>query len=287
MAQRIAAEDVGSTLRPNAGAGVFSGMGGGGPPAWATSADGSRIRYETAGQGEVLIAFVHGGMCDRTFWAAQMADLASSYRVVSLDLPGHGESDKTRTQWSIEGFADDVAHTIQAAGAGRVVLVGHSLGGPVVVEAARRLGSCVAGIVLVDILHQPSFKPPLPPRTDMAGIRAAMQQGMFVPDSDPFTRDRIIDAMTSAPPQVAMPIRQAFAAYDAAAGLRAVAGTPLSMILSDLRPIDAAEIRALHPGARILVVKGASHFMMVEAPSMFNALLRSEVLVITGDASIL
>lgn len=287
MAEQIAAKDVGSTLRPNTGGGVFFDMGGGGTPAWAISADGSRIRYETAGRGELLIAFVHGGLCDRTFWAAQVADLASSYRVVSLDLPGHGESGSTRTQWSIEGFADDVVHTIQAAGGGRVVLVGHSLGGPVVIEAARRLGSCVVGIVLVDILHQPGFKPLPPPPTDMAGIKAAMRRGMFVPDSDPFLRNRIVDAMTSAPSQVAMPIRQAFATYDAAAGLQAVAGTPLSMILSDLRPIDAAEIRTLHPGARILVVKGAGHFMMVEAPSTFNALLRSEVLIITGNASIL
>jgi len=282
MGEQVAPEDAASTLPSSAGTGVFSGVGGGGTPAWATAADGNRIRYGTAGQGGLLIAFVHGGMCDRTYWAAQMADLASTYRVLSLDLPGHGESGGTRSQWSIEGFGDDVARTVEAAEAAQVVLVGHSLGGPVVVEATRRLGSRVAGVVLVDILHQPRFRAPPPPQMDLAGVKAAMRRGMFTPDADTATRDRIIDAMTSAPPQVAGPVRQAFAAYDAPASLQAIAGAPLSMILSDLRPIDATEIRALHPGARILVVKGAGHFMMIDAPATFNALLRSEVLVMTG-----
>ena len=276
-----------STASNMAPAGVFAGTAVGGTLAWAVAADDQRIRYETFGAGEPALVFVHGGMCDRSYWWAQTAGFASEYRVIALDLPGHGESDKGRSQWSMEGFGDDVARTVQAARADRVILIGHSMGGPVVIEAARRLGSSVIGVVIVDMLHKPSLKPPKPPQLDRDALVAMMRKGMFTPSSDPAMQSRIIDSMTSTPPQIAGALREAMQAYDAPTGLRAIASTPLTMILSEQRPVDAVEIRSLHPRARILVVPCAGHFLMIEAPSSFNTVLRTEALMMAGGVKIL
>ena len=268
--------------------GVFSGTASSGVAAWATAADGQQIRYDTFGVGRQVLVFVHGGMCDRTYWAAQTAALPTEYCAITLDLPGHGESGRSRTLWSIEGFGDDVARTVRAAGADHVVLIGHSMGALVVIEAARRLGSSVVGVLVVDFLHQPNFKPPRPPPPpDQEALKAAMRKGMFLPNSDPAIQTRIIEAMTSAPREIAMAIRQASESYDAPAGLRAIAAIPLAMIGSQIRPFDAGDIRSLHHGARIYIVPTAGHFLMIEEPAIFNALLRSEAMIMAGEVKLL
>lgn len=255
------------------------------PTAASTNAaDGLRIRFDSAGSGEPALVLIHGGLCDRSYWAAQVEGLADACRVIALDLPGHGESGTGRHQWTIESFGEDVAQVVCASGARKVVLAGHSMGGPVAIEAARRLGPAVAGVVVLDMLHQPDAKPsPLPPGMGPDEMKAIMRRGMFLPGSDPALQDRVLDAMFAVPPQVAGAMRRALGAYDALAGLRAVAGIPVTLILSELRPIDTGQIRALHPGARVLVVKGAGHFLMMEAPATLNALLRAELLVMSGQ----
>ena len=263
-------------------AGVFPKTGVAGTLAWAVAADGQRIRYETFGDSGLALVFVHGGMCDRTYWAAQITAFAPDYRVITLDLPGHGDSDKSRTQWSIEGFGDDVARTVRAAGVERAILIGHSLGGQVVLEAARQLGSSSVGVVIVDFLHQPGVKPPKAPQLEPEAFKSAMRKGMFTQASDPALANRIVEAMTSASPQIAMGIRSASESHDAPAALRAIATTPIVMILSTLRPVAVDVIRALHPGAYIFVVPGVGHFVMIEAPVAFNTLLRAEAMIMAG-----
>src|ERR1700694_1615371 len=100
-----------------------------------SSADGVPIAYEVRGQGPTTLVFVHGWSCDRNYWRHQMDAFQGQYRVIALDLAGHGASGKGRTAWNIPNFANDVAAVVRAVDAKNVVLIGHSLGGPVVVEA--------------------------------------------------------------------------------------------------------------------------------------------------------
>ncbi len=129
------------------------------PPSWevgsATSADGIPIRYQVSGKGPVSVVFVHGWACDRSYWREQLDHFARQYRVVALDLAGHGESGVERRQWTIEAFGRDVVTVMEALNLRRVVLVGHSMGGPVAVETARVAPEIVLGLVGVDTFHDP------------------------------------------------------------------------------------------------------------------------------------
>src|SRR5438552_4042219 len=95
----------------------------------AVSADGVPIRYEAYGAGEPALVFVHGWALDRRLWAAQVASFAPHHRVVTLDLAGHGESGRLRTEWTMGAFAEDVCAVLDQASLGPSVLIGHSMSG--------------------------------------------------------------------------------------------------------------------------------------------------------------
>ena len=118
-----------------------------------TAADGVPIHYEVKGKGEPALVFIHCWSCDRTLWENQVAVFAKNHRVVTIDLPGHGESGKGRTNWSIESYGEDVKRVVTKLGLKRVVLIGSSMGGPVALEAARRMPERVVAIVPVDTLQ--------------------------------------------------------------------------------------------------------------------------------------
>lgn len=122
-----------------------------------TTADGNRIPYEVSGEGDVNVLLVHCWMCDRSFWSSQIPELSKSYRTIALDLPGHGQATAKRATWSVAAYGADVAGLIDALDLSRVVLVGHSMGGPVSLRAAALAPGRVIGIVAVDTLHDAEF----------------------------------------------------------------------------------------------------------------------------------
>src|SRR5437667_8498032 len=117
------------------------------------AADGVPISYSVQGKGDPALVFVHCWSCDRHLWDNQVSVFAKDHRVVTIDLPGHGESGKGRKNWSIGGFGEDVKRVVVKLGLKRVVLIGSSMGGPVALEAARRMPERVVAIVPVDTLH--------------------------------------------------------------------------------------------------------------------------------------
>ena len=104
----------------------------------AATVDGLKIHSSVTGNGPKTVILVHGWTCDETTWTEQVPVLAKQYRVVTLDLPGHGKSDSPPDgTFSTDLFARAIEAVRAEAGANRVVLVGHSMGTPVVVRHAR------------------------------------------------------------------------------------------------------------------------------------------------------
>src|SRR5947207_8252802 len=114
------------------------------------SSDTIQLAYEAHGKGEPSLVFVHGWSCDRSYWKAQVDSFAKEFKVITIDLAGHGESGIERKSWTIEAFASDVVAVITKLSLDRVVLIGHSMGGDVIAETARQLKGRVAGLIMVD-----------------------------------------------------------------------------------------------------------------------------------------
>ncbi|HEX5013322.1 MAG TPA: alpha/beta hydrolase [Candidatus Limnocylindrales bacterium] len=249
----------------------------------AASPDGVPIAFEDHGTGSPALVLVHGWSCDRTYWRGQ-AELARRHRVVTIDLAGHGESGTGRASWTMPAFGGDVAAVVEQLGLGDVVLVGHSMGGDVIVEAALRLRGRVRGLVWVDTypaLGTPSPEAEIdafvePFKADFAGRTDAFVRSMFTPASDPALVDFVAADMASAPPAIALDaMRYSFANERAAAAGLGRLGLPTVSISPDDREIDVASLEA--HGVRSVVLDGVGHFLMLEDPARFNRVLEEVV----------
>jgi pimeloyl-ACP methyl ester carboxylesterase len=88
------------------------------------SFDGVSIAYSVSGVADTALVFIHGGMADRSFWDGQHAAFAERFRVIALDLAGHGESGQNRREWGIPQFGRDVAAVMDAERVPHAVLIG-------------------------------------------------------------------------------------------------------------------------------------------------------------------
>jgi len=250
----------------------------------ARSPDGIPIHFDADGSAEPTLVFVHGWSCDRTYWAPQMRAFAPRHRVVAIDLAGHGESGTGRSSWTIPAFGADVVAVADQLGLTDAVLVGHSMGGDVIIEAALTLGNRVRGVVSVDTyrtlddhtspeeVHEfvESF------RADFATDVHAFVRTMFGSSSDPELVERVAADMASAPPDIALDALGHAVSNGAAfaAGVRRLL-VPVVSITPDYVPTDEVSLR--RHGLRPLILSDTSHFLMMEAPDRFNALLADVV----------
>lgn len=249
-----------------------------------TSPDGISIAYETRGTGSPALVFVHGWSCDRSYWAAQLEAFSRDFQVVALDLAGHGESGFGREAWTMAAFGGDVAAVVEALALDRVILVGHSMGGDAIVEAARRLPDRVAGLVWVDTyrrLGTPRTQEQLdallaPIRADFVDATRAFVSGMFLPSADPKLVERVASDMSSAPPEVALEALAFALSFDREMPrLVMELGLPIVAINPEQPASDTASLD--RHGVEVILMPGVGHFLMLEDPEEFEALLRTAI----------
>ena len=250
------------------------------------SRDGVSIRYHVEGVGEPALVFVHGWSCDRSYWDAQVPYFARQHRVVTLDLAGHGQSGLSRRSYTVPAFAADVRAVVGALGLQRVVLVGHSMGGPVIVEAAQQMPDQVEALVPVDIFFNVDQKLSTADRARFIGTlerdfpvatRDFVTLGMFTPQSDPALVKRIADSMAARPARVGVSAMRGLWAYDAAAALGRLS-VPIRAINSDRRKTDLEAARRHAPQFDAVFLHGTGHFLMLEDPEGFNRLLEQTLI---------
>lgn len=264
-----------------------------GTPRIADAPGGVHIQYRMYGSGNPVVVLIHGWSCDSNYWAAQIEPLKARYTVMTVDLAGHGGSAANRSDWSINAFADDVIAALTAQQVtGPVVLVGHSMGGPVAVDVARKLGAQALGVIGVDTLRISNAPPPsaaetetrmAPFRANFIGATRDMVSGMFfTPSSDPVLVRRVADDMSQAPPEVALPAMLGLNAWDRIAALSALQ-VPIVLINAEQPPTALAPLQALAPQLRVVTISGLGHFLMMEDPTRFNPVLLTQIDALTAD----
>ena len=244
----------------------------------ARSFDGVPIHYDVQGSGKIALVFVHGWCCNRGHWAGQADHFASRYSLVTIDLAGHGASGRDRTRWSISSFGRDVAAVVAQLGLAQVVLIGHSMGGLVIVEAARRLPAAVIGLVGADTwrnveqIRTPDQTAQMvtPLRLNFKEAAEAFVRARFVATSDPALAERVAAAMSGAPPDIAVAAAQAICEYDRRLAAR-LQEVNVPKITINARPTNLAAARRL--GITVMQMSGVGHFVMMEDAPAFNRLL--------------
>jgi len=148
------------------------------------------IGVETAGDGPVALQFLHGGGGGKSDWRAQMQQLSASFRTISIDLPGHGES-SLPSEPTIEHMAVVATTVRKRHGLMRNVLIGHSMGAWVALESYRRDPTGIAAIALIEcsrLAQNPGDKAALQAQVRAVGGKNLLRHSygsMFLPGTDP------------------------------------------------------------------------------------------------------
>ena len=245
-----------------------------GAPAVAASVDGLKLHYTAQGEGQTII-FVHGWTCDETSWSRQVPAFAEGYRVVTLDLPGHGRSDApAQADFSMELFAAAVEAVRSEIGADRVVLVGHSMGAVVIRQYALAHPEHVAGLVavdgLLDVRPFAAYAARAQPMTRER--RVAAIEGMFVEETPETLREEIRTMMLAASEATAIGANGTI--LDPAIQSDRVISAPAMTVWAGNREMDTYRAtRELLPDWEGRQIAGTGHFVMMEKPREFNTLL--------------
>ena len=253
-------------------------------PATVPSADGIPIAYELSGEGETTLVFVHGWSCDRGYWKSQQAELSRDFKVVLIDLAGHGESGVGRKAWTIDSFGADVAAVVKKLDLDNVILIGHSMGGDVVAAAALRMPVRITGLIWVDVYKQ--LRTPRTPeqrqtmlepfRTNFVETTRTFVRGMFPPTADAALVERVVLDMSSAPPPVALASMESSISNDQKIPqILKDLDLPVVAINPEQPPTDVASLK--RHGVKVVLMPGVGHFPMMEDASRFNALLRTAI----------
>ncbi len=262
-------------------------------PQVTSSIDGTPISYEIYGSGEPTLVFVHGWSCDSRYWRAQIPHFSKNYRIVVLDLAGHGHSGMSRQRYGMIDFGQDVRAVVDAVGSPSVILIGHSMGGTVIAEAARLMPNRVIGLVGVDTLEnieypltREEFRTMVEPlEKDFANASRQFVGEMISPQTDPRLREWILADVGAAPPAVALSamneMMEQYITGEAAKVFEKIK-VPVVTVNGDLWPIDYEANRRHMVSYEAIVLKGADHFLMMNRPEEFNGALEKAIILLRG-----
>ena len=244
------------------------------------SKDGVRIAYSIYGKGEPALVFVHGWCGSRAVWYKQIPYFAKKYKVVALDLAGHGVSGRQRKAYTQEAFGEDVAAVANAVGADKVILIGHSMSGTIILEANRLLKDKVVGLIAIDTLEDFERLPATPEdkikyieplKKDFVKNSGPFMRDMFHKNANPKLVEQVVRNVARSNPEIAINTMEYY--FD----------TPIIPLLSDVNvplwclsadlwqqyqhpEINSKYLKSYH----LRIMPGVGHFLMIEAPYEFN-----------------
>lgn len=240
--------------------------------------DGQPVFYEDRGAGRDALILIHGWSCDRTIWDLQAPDLARSWRIIALDLPGHGRSSAVEREYDLDMLARAVDAVVRHSGARRVVLAGHSLGFMVAYRYALKHPETVAGLVNVDgaFIRMPEDREPVagfltmlddPAKTrDWRAFGAHFLQGMYAPGTPEALQQRVLWMVWGASPQVSQSALRHFLLEGELSTPLAAPSLAVIAAMSEARPDNEAYLRRFFPALTYVQWDGVGHFLMLERP---------------------
>lgn len=237
----------------------------------------TRVHYKSYGKGRDALVLVHGWTCNMDFWRDQIPDFAKRNRVIALDLPGHGQSDKPQIAYTMDLFADAIDAVMRDAKVEHAVIVGHSMGAPVARQFYRKYPQKTLGIVLVDggwrlfgtkELREQFLTMFRGPNYKEAGAQMFSQMTATM---SPEERERVKSTFTSTPQYVLVSAMESMT-QESLYGPDKV-NVPVFAILAKSpfwAPDTEQYFRSLAPDFELQWWEGVGHFLMIERPKQFN-----------------
>ena len=244
----------------------------------------NKIHYLVAGKGSHTLVFVHCWAGNLGFWREQVPPLASKARLILVDLPGHGQSDKPHTAYTMDYFAEAVLAVLRDAHVDKAALVGHSMGTPIICRVYNQAPERVAALVAVDgTLRRPKMTPQQAEQF-IARFRAPdyrEQTRQFMGSMFPFpgteaVRDRVVSELLETPQYVMLGAMEGMFGPDQPDWNPQHVKVPI-LVINAPNPMWTDEyksfVNSLSPQTDYRAIDGVGHWLMLEKPAEFNAAL--------------
>lgn len=241
--------------------------------------DGVALAYEDTNTDLPAMILVHGCGYDHRSLAPQVESFRSSHRVIAVDLRGHGQSDAPRQDYTMTTFADDLVWLCDKLGLERPVMVGHSMGGNVILEMAARYPEVLSSLVMIDsVVFPPQVMLDALQSQFAEGLQgphylAAYQQALSAMCLPTDKRSSQLISSLQVPQHVltsALPNHTTN--YDATTAASACR-MPIAYILSIMPLLDLPRFQSLTPQLVIARTLGSGHFSPIEVPDQINSMI--------------
>lgn len=250
----------------------------------AKSIDGNEIAFTVQGKGEPALIFVHGWACNKSYWKNQTKEFAKNYKVVALDLTGHGQSTANRKSYTMQLFGQDVAAVVNQLKLSKVILIGHSMAGAVILEAKKILKDKVIGIIGVDTYQVldvgeteeraeqflSTFK------SNYLGSVESYLGNLFAEGRDTSFTNSIIRDLQKMPKERGIDIFRNILKYNYEKAVRET-NPKIIAVNSDRFPAKLEKIKKIIPSFELKIVPNTDHFLMLENPIEFNNKLNEAI----------
>lgn len=248
---------------------------------------GVNIVYDDSKTGDTTLLFIHGWGINRGYWADQAAHFSGKYRVVTLDLPGFGESGKNRKSWAVADFARDVNSLMGALALKHVILVGHSMSGAIALETALTDTGRVIAVVGIDNFKNVGTAETAQEEKEKADFYKAARMDykntvnkfaaiLFSSSTDSLVRRRVMSDIDHSDPTIAIDCLEGSDAYSIDAKLPQLKKT-LYLINSDYIPTDTSGFLKNKIDYSLFRMGVTGHYPMIEDPKEFDRLLQQVI----------
>lgn len=244
----------------------------------------NRIHYVTCGRGDRTIIFIHGWAGNLGVWREQVSALADKAKLIFVDLPGHGKSDKPQTAYTMDHFAEAILAVVKDAGVDKAIFIAHSMGAAVLCRVCHHAPEKVAAVVSVDgLLRRPHGSPeqaralvaPFGTPQYLDHARQFISSFFPVPGTETL-RDRLMPEMLATPQHVMLGAMLGMFGPDQPDWILQKVEAPVAVINApSLWWSNGYEsyVRSLNPKSDYILMDGVGHFLMLEKPAEFNATL--------------
>lgn len=252
------------------------------------------IHHVVSGTGSPPMLFVHGFSCAHADWDAQLACFSPRHQTVAVDLRGHGRSMGQAGECSVERYGADVAEVMRALALPPTILVGHSMGCRVVIEAALQDPAQTAGVILVDgsqfsAAMQPLMKQRFAAVGGYSTMVESMFEDMFTAKSDKAIVASVVTRAARLPKAIGEKLLTDLVRYDVGrletslASLRVpvmVVQTTFSNEKRERRSLRKGDtspyldmLRAKVPSIQVEIIADTGHFPQLDESGHLNALI--------------
>lgn len=250
-----------------------------------------RIAYNSCGVADTTLLFVHGWCINKEYWSAQEKYFCPKYKVVSIDLPGFGQSGKNRTEWNFAQYTADIKAVVDQLHLKNVILIGHSMSGDILLEVSNKYPSLVAGIVGIDNLHEPEHILNTQEKKDAAiflnmlqtsfdsTVNNYMRPDLFQPATDTAIVQRVMQDVFTTDSSIATKVLTSLMNISQTeTQLMQGLSHKLYLVNSDVVPVKTDSLaKYCSKGFHVETVHGASHYPMIEKPAEFNTALQKVI----------